>query len=87
MKQFHVSAAARPQDIVIQNDIVLIASNIVPFEEAFDEDHTVSGFEYDCTIYSKDEYLLKLARENEELKQDIIDTQLALIELYEGGDA
>jgi len=44
-----------------------------------------SGYSYDYIGYSKDEYLMKLAKENNNLQQELIDTQLALVELYEGG--
>jgi hypothetical protein len=37
---------------------VLVASNITPYEEQTVDGRTVSGFEYDCTQYTKDEYLL-----------------------------
>ena len=80
-----VRSALRPKDVEIMGDQVLIASDITPYEEEIDG-HTRTGYEYDCDTYSKDEYLIKLARENEQLKQDIIDTQLALVELYEAGD-
>ena len=80
-----VRSAEKPQDITITATSVLVASDIAPYEEIMD-DRVLRGFEYECTEYSKDEYLLKLARENAQLKQDIIDTQLALVELYEGGE-
>ena len=80
-----VRSSVRPEDITITANSVLVASNITPYEEVI-YDKVQSGFEYDCTEYTKDEYLIKLARENAQLKQDILDTQMALVELYEGGD-
>ena len=79
-----VRSAMRPKEIEITASSVLVASNIEEYEETIDG-HAIHEYEYDCTIYTKDEYLLQLAQENSQLKQDIIDTQLALVELYEAG--
>lgn len=65
----------RPQEIEITASYVFIASNITPFEEELDG-RIFSGYEYDYIQYSKDEYIAKL-------HQDVIDTQLALCDLYE----
>ena len=78
-----IHSSARPQDIEITSNAVYIAKNITPYEEIIDG-RTVTGYEYDCEDYTKDEYLVKLARENEELRRDLVDTQLALYELYVG---
>lgn len=78
-----VRSKVRPQEIEITSDKVAIASNITPYREEFD-DRIMEGYEYDCEIITKDEYLLRLAHENAELRQEILDTQLALVELYEG---
>lgn len=75
----------RPSEIELTPKSVLVATNITPYEEEIDG-RTFSGFEYDYIEYSMEEYLLKLTLENADLKQQIIDTQLALVELYEGGD-
>ena len=80
-----VRGTLRPNEIEIMGDWVLVATNITPYEEVIDG-YTRTGYEYDCKQYSKDEYLLYLARENAKLQQDIIDTQLALVELYEAGE-
>lgn len=80
-----VRSTVRPRDIEITATSVLVATNVVPYEEEVDG-RVMRGYEYECTTYTKDEYLVKLAHENAQLKQDIIDTQLALVELYEAGD-
>ena len=74
-----------PKEIEITSTSVLIASNITECDEVIDGHH-IHEYEYDCDVYTKDDYLLQLAYENNQLKQDIIDTQLALVELYEAGD-
>jgi hypothetical protein len=84
MKEYkNVRSSARPQDIEITNNAVYLAKNIAPYEEDFDG-RVVKGFQYDCFEYTKDEYLIKLTQENANLHEQIIDTQLALVELYEG---
>lgn len=80
-----VRSAIEPQEIEIIGNFVYVASNITPYAETVDG-RVNRGYEYECEKYSKDEYLIKLARENANLKQEIIDTQLALVELYEAGD-
>ena len=80
-----VRSSIKPEPIEVTANSVLVATNITPYEEEFDG-RIFRGYEYECREYTKDEYLIKLARENASLKQDIIDTQLALVELYEGGD-
>lgn len=50
-------SSVRPQDIEIMADKVIVASDIVEYNETIDG-HTISGYEYKGTEYSKDEYLL-----------------------------
>jgi len=65
-----------PKPIEITTDTVFLATNIRPYEKEI-EGRTVGGYAYECIQYTKDEYIVKL-------HQDIIDTQLAITELYEG---
>lgn len=58
MREFvKLHSIARPQDIEITANAVYLAKNITPYEEII-EGRTVSGYEYDCTEYTKDEYLI-----------------------------
>ncbi len=50
-------SAVQPQAIEITPNYVFVASNITPYEETVDG-HTSSGYEYECTQYTKDEYLI-----------------------------
>ena len=77
--------SVKPPEVEITATAVFVASNITPYTYEFDEDQIIEGFEYNYVCYTKDEYLLKLAQDNAALKQDLIDTQLALCELYEEG--
>lgn len=65
----------RPREIEVTADAVFIASNIVPYSTET-EGHTITGFAYNYRQYDKDEYIAKL-------HQDIVDTQMALCDLYE----
>lgn len=79
---YHTQGSEIPNDIVILETKVLVNTNVLPIEITFDED-TRTEYEYDVTEYSKDEYIEKLAKDNEELNTELTDAQLALCELYE----
>lgn len=82
----NIRSATRPQEIEITDSAVFLAINIMPYTKTI-EDHVEEGYVYDYIEYGKDEYLIKLTHENNSLQQEILDTQLALVELYEGGRA
>ena len=67
-----------PNPIQITGDSVFLATNIQPYTQEI-EGRVMDGYSYEYIQYSKDEYIIKL-------HEDIIDTQMALVELYEGGD-
>lgn len=73
-----------PQEIEVIANNVFVASNITPYTQEI-EGHQVNGYEYDYVSYTKDEYLTKLAQDNQYLQQQLLDTQMALVELFEGG--
>lgn len=52
-----VRSSIEPQPIEMTATHVLIASNITPYEEEIDG-HVITGYEYDCQQYTKDEYLI-----------------------------
>lgn len=62
-----VRSSVRPQEIEVTPTHILIASNITEYEETNDE-HTRSGFEYECQQYTKDEYILLMAQQLEAAK-------------------
>ena len=65
-----VRSSIEPQPIEFLPNMILVASNIKPYEEEVDG-HILRGYEYDCEEYTKDEYLLiqsnKIAALEEEL--------------------
>lgn len=70
---------ARP--LVVGKDTVYVHTDITPVEK---NGKIVEGlFSYNEIQYDKDEYIELMAQQNEKLNNDIIDTQLALCEIYE----
>ena len=78
-----VKSTVAPDPLVIDEVNVWVHSNIVPVEEVVGEE-TFKGFEYDMIQYEKDEYIRIMAEQNKTLESQMTDTQLALIEIYEG---
>lgn len=78
-----VKSTVASEPLVIDEVNVWVHSNIVPVEEVVGEE-TFKGFEYDMIQYEKDEYIRIMAEQNKTLVSQMTDTQLALIEIYEG---
>lgn len=72
----------KPQEVEITEAMVFLAKNIKQFTNIID-DHEVSGYEYDCFAYTKDEYIHFLAEQNTSLQNELLDTQAALCDVYE----
>ena len=56
-----VRSSTQPQEITMTANEVLVASNITLYEEEING-ITRSGYEYECTRYTKDEYILLMAQ-------------------------
>ena len=71
---------ARP--LIIGKTTVYVHTNIV---QAKDEDGNIIDdlYVYDEIQYTKDEYIKIIADKNSQLEQEVIDTQLALCDIYE----
>lgn len=67
--------------LIIGKDTVYIHTNIKPLEK--NGKIVENFFVYDEIQYTKDEYLQLMVEENEKLNKELIDTQLALCEVYE----
>lgn len=70
-------SSVRPQDIEIVADKVIVASDITQYEEIVDE-HTLAGYEYKGTEYSKDEYLLLQASTITALQEELAAAKVLL---------
>ena len=70
------------QPLIVNKDTVYVHSNIA---QAKDEDGNVIDdlYIYDEIQYTKDEYIKLMADKNSQLEQEVIDTQLALCDIYE----
>ena len=69
------------KELVIGKDTVYVHTNITPVEK--DGKIVEDTFSYDEIQYDKDEYIAIMAAQNAELNASILDTQLALCEIYE----
>lgn len=65
-----VRSSVQPQEVTVLANSVLVASNITPYEEEVD-DKIITGYEYDCTEYSKDEYLVLQTEKVTALEQEL----------------
>lgn len=75
-------STVRPQDVEVTESKVLVASNIHEVTVTM-EDETVTEFEFNYLEYTKDEYIHLLSDRNTQLEQDVLNTQMGLIEVYE----
>ncbi len=66
--------AARP--LVVGKNKVYVHTNIMPIENS-------TMYSYNEVQYDKNEYIEMMAEENGKLKNELINTQLALCEIYE----
>lgn len=67
--------------LVIGKDTVYVHTDIVPVEK--DGKVVEDLFSYTEVQYDKDEYIELIAQQDEQLGNDLTDTQLALCEIYE----
>lgn len=72
-----VRSATEPQAIQFTANSVFIASNITPYEEVVDG-HTLTGYEYDCTEYQKDAYLVSQMERIASLEQELSAAKILL---------
>ena len=78
MKQHgKVYSSVSPQAIEMTENAVFLASNIESYTKEIDG-HTQSGYQYDCTEYSKDEYLLYQNNKILELEQELAAAKILL---------
>ena len=72
-----VRSAIEPQEITVTATSVLVAKNVTPYEETMG-DKTISGYEYDCEIYSKDEYLIHQQQQIASLAEELAAAKILL---------
>ncbi len=72
-----VRSSVQPPQIEFLSNKVLIASNIMPYEEQVDG-RILSGYEYDCEEYTKDEYLALQTNKINDLEQELAAAKILL---------
>lgn len=78
MKQHgKVYSSVEPQAIEMTENAVFLASNIESYTKDVDG-HTQSGYKYDCTEYSKDEYLIYQNEKITALEQELAAAKILL---------
>lgn len=85
MKNFgRQRSTVKPDEMVIDEFSVWIHSNIQEVSEpGIDDQEGFTGYEFNMVQYDKDEYILIMSEKNQQLEQQVTDTQLALCEVYE----
>lgn len=77
-----VYSAVEPKPIEVLETKVFVASDIRIIDREV-EDGTIQEYEYTLTEYDKDEYIHLMAERNTALDSQLVDTQLALVDVYE----
>ena len=72
-----VRSSIQPPAIEFLPNKVLIASNVVAYEEEVDG-RILSGYEYDCEEYTKDEYLAMQTDKIDSLEQELAAAKILL---------
>ena len=84
MKDFgKTRSTVKPDAVVIDDNSVLVHTDIQEVHESVGEDQSFDGYEFNMIQYEKDEYILMMSEKNSELEKQVTDTQLALCEVYE----
>lgn len=78
-----VRSTVRPPELVIDEYSAWLNTNIKEIVETMDGLHDFVGFEYYQIQYDKNEFIQLLSNKNKELENQLTDTQIALVELYE----
>ena len=82
-------SAEQAKPLVIGKDTVYVHNNIRPatrkqrVEEGIKEVEVEGLYAYEEIQYGKDEYLALMIAKNDQMAQELTETQLALCELYE----
>lgn len=78
-----VKSTIKPESVVIDDYSVWENTNIEAVSENVGTETEFNGFEYNMVQYDKNEYILKQAKANAELSDQLTETQLALCDVYE----
>ena len=79
----NIHSSAIPPEIKVTSDSVYVASNIHSYTQTI-QDYEISGYEYDCTIYTKDQYILIIAQQTKAIEE--LEDQLEAAKILLGVD-
>ena len=83
MKDYGLTiSTVEPQAVDIKNTKVFVATNIEQVTVTTDEGD-VQEYQFNLVEYDKDEYIRMMSEKNDDLEQQVTDTQLALCDVYE----
>lgn len=83
MKNYGIQkSSVLPNNFEITDSKVFVYENIEEIISKFEEQE-ITEYQFNLIEYDKDEYIKIISEKNEELNQQIINTQLALCEVYE----
>ena len=75
-------SAVEPKAVEITESKVFVATDIEQVTVTMDEQE-VQEYQFNLVEYDKDEYIQIISEKNEELEQQMTDTQIALCDVYE----
>ena len=75
-------SAVEPKAVEITESKVFVATDIEQVTATMDEQE-VQEYQFNLVEYDKDEYIQIISEKNEELEQQMTDTQIALCDVYE----
>lgn len=75
---------AQAEELIVGTDTVYVHTDIQKLNEVDDNGNPIEIYRYHEVQYEKDEYIKLMAEQNKTLDQQLTDTQLALVEIYEG---
>ena len=79
----NVRSNGYPSPIQLFNNQIIIPSNIHTYTQAVEE-YIIEGYEYDCDIYTKDEYIILMAQQTNRIAQ--LEDELAAAKILLGVD-
>lgn len=83
MKDYGLTrSTVEPQAVDIKDTKVFVATNIEQVTVTTDEGD-VQEYQFNLVEYDKDEYIRMMSEKNDDLEQQVTDTQLALCDVYE----
>lgn len=83
MKDYGLTrSTTEPQTVEIKETKVFVATKIKQVTVTTD-DGDVQEYQFSLVEYDKDEYIRMMSDKNDELEQQVTDTQLALCDVYE----